>query len=201
MTTALTAAEAFDRYQYAFEHDALTQGIWHKEFEGRHLACGLGVLGDEVTSPGKCPAQVMPRGLARQMVWFFDGQQFDDAKAWGLRFYAEIKRLNGAVPFSVIHDWQANVVGPLAIEVATKRKRNVAAHEALQKMQIEALAGKKFTAEEWHPVLKAAFFDAYADAYADANSYADADAQGAAVKRLADGMIECLARVPSPTDQ
>src|SRR6185312_1871420 len=92
----------------------------------------------------------------------------------------QIARLSGNIPFSVIHDWQANVVGPLAIDLATKRKRDVEAHRKLQTMQQEALAGNKFSADEWRPVLKAAFKDAYAyaDAYAnaDADAYADADA-------------------------
>ena len=224
---AQTAAEAYARYQAALASHSLVQGQWQtKADDGRQLACALGVIGN-IHSAGECPAQIMPRWLAQMTVWLFDGQKADDAFAWGERFYAEIARLNGAVPFSVIHDWQANIVGPLAIEVAEKRKRNVEAHKALQAMQAAALAGKKFTADEWRPVLKAAFIDAYAyadanadayanadadaNAYADANAnayayayadanadaYADADAKSAAVKRLADGMVECLARVPT----
>ena len=204
-TTAQTAAEAFARYRDAFDHDLLIQAGWHStDDDGRQLACALGVLGSKIDGAEKCPAAIMPRWLAQMVPWFFDNQGFADAKAWGLRFYAELDRLKGVVPFSVVHDWQANVVGPLAIEVATKRKRDVAAHEALAAMQREALAGKKFTADEWRPVLKAAFRDAnayanaYAYAYANANAYAGAGADAAkraAIKRLADGMVECLSRV------
>jgi len=215
MSTAQTAKEAYRRYQTALASDCLVQSAWHSQAnDGRQLACALGVIGDDVKSAKDCPAQIMPRWLAQMTVWFFDGQKEDDALDWGLRFYEQIARLNGTVPFSVIHDWQANFVGPLAIEVSEKRGRKVEAHVALKVMQEQALAGKKFTADEWHPVLKAAFFDAYANANAyayanayanaNANAYADADAYAyayyakqEAIKRLADGMIECLARVPT----
>ena len=209
--TATTADEAYALYREAFEHDALIQSGWHTtSADGRQLACALGVLGPDINDARECPSAIMPRWLAQMVPWFFDRQNFDDAKTWGVRFYAELKRVKGAVPFSVIHDWQANVVGPLAIEVSTRRGRNVAAHQALAAMQSEALAGKKFAAEEWRPVLREAFLDAYAYAYAyadaytdayanaDAYAYADAYADAFAVKRLADGMADCLARVSTP---
>ena len=255
-TNAQTAAEAYSRYQAALAEDTLVQRTWHHTAEdGRQLACALGVIGADINSASACPAQIMPRWLAQMTVWMFDAQKIEDALPWGSKFYAEIARLNGVVPFSVIHDWQANVVGPLAIEASKKRGRKAETHEALAAMQAEALTGKKFTADEWRPVLKAAFFDAdanaaayanadayayanadadadaYADAYADAdanayayayayaNAYANVDAYAnadayayananadayayayakqSAVKRLADGLVECLARVPA----
>ncbi|MFC5372958.1 hypothetical protein ACFPIF_10360 [Brevundimonas faecalis] len=180
LTLVTTAAEAFDRYQAFLAEDALIQGGWHQEQDGRHLACALGVLGGGVSSSQDCPAQVMPRWLAQMVPWMFDGMEPDEAKAWGSAFYAELARIDGKVPFSVIHDWHATVVGPLAIEVAEKRGRKPEVHKALAEMQFAALTGKKFSADEWRPVLKAAFYDAaaiaaaYADA--DANAYADADA-------------------------
>jgi len=246
--TATTAAEALDRYEAFLSHDAIVQRMWHGSgADGRELACGLGVIGPAVSSPRDCPAAIMPRWLAQMVPWLFDGQSKADALAWGSRFYSELARLNGSVPFSVIHDWQSNIVGPFAIEVSTKRCRKVETHEALKAMHADALAGKSFTADEWRPVLKAAFFDAYAyayadayayayanadayadanadtyayayayanadtyayanaDAYADANAYAYAnadanadtyaDAKKQAVKRLADGLVDCMARV------
>ena len=224
-SVAQTGTEALARYRSALDDGRLIQSRWHSiDDDGRDLACALGVIGAQVGSPKDCPAQIMPRWLAKMVPWFFDNQSKDEAFAWGLRFYEQIARLSGNIPFSVIHDWQANVVGPLAIDLATKRKRDVEAHRKLQTMQQEALAGKKFSADEWRPVLKAAFKDSYAnadayayayayadayanadaDAYADANAnaYADADAYtyayADAIKRFADGIIDCLARV-SPT--
>jgi hypothetical protein len=115
---AQTPQEALDRYQAALASDALIQGNWHADIDGRHLACALGVLGDGVKSPSDCPASVMPRWLAQMTVWFFDHQKKAEALDWGARFYAELARVGGIVPFVVIHDWHARFVGPLAIEAA-----------------------------------------------------------------------------------
>ncbi len=229
---ALTADVAFERYERFFNSDALVQNNWHgRGSDGRELACGLGALDPEINNPRDCPSSVMPRWLAQMVPWFFDGQDFADAKTWGLAFYADLKRLGGAVPFSVIHDWQANVVGPLAIEVATKRKLPTDVHEKLQALHLNVFAGGAAPRTEWYEALRPALFqvyrgnyayaDAYADAdanadayanayaYADANAYADADANAdananayayarkASIKRLADGMVECLGRVPA----
>ena len=220
-----TASEALARYQDFLARDALVQSSWHTEKDGRQLACALGVLGDNLNGVRDCPAQVMPRWLAQHVVWFFDGQNIDDAKDWGARFYAELARVNGNVPFSVVHDWQANFVCPLAIEVAEKRTRDTAPHAAVQELHKRALAGDLAGKEEWVAKLRlayayaAAYADAYAyaDADADADAYADADADAyadadadayanayanayayatqRAVKRLADGMIECMSRL------
>ena len=194
MTTAQTAEEAFARYQTYMAEGRLLQSSWHSQADdGRQLACGLGVLGDDVNSPSDCPAQIMPRWLAQMVPWFFDNQSADDAFAWGLDFYAELKRLNGVVPFSVVYDWQATIVGPYAVETAEKRGYPSAPAKALAELQWKALTGEKFTADDWRPILKAAFYEAYkyryraladadalADALADANAnadaYADADA-------------------------
>lgn len=197
----MNAADAFERYQIALTNDALIQRSWHCERNGRQLACALGVIGPEIQSPADCPANVMPRWLAQMTVWFFDNQDFANAKDWGLRFYAELKRLNGKVPFSVVHDWQANVIGPFAIATAIKRKREVAPHEALMELHARALIGEKIARDNWYTALFLAAKNAYAyaNAYANANAYADANADANAkqknIKHFADGMIDCLKRV------
>ena len=188
---AATAAEYADRYQAALKSDSLRQGVWNSERDGRHVACALGVLGDEVDNASKCPAQIMPRWLAQMVPAFFDRQKRDDAFAWGLTFTDQLKRIDGKVPFSVIHDWHANTVCQLGIAAAEKRERDPAPHKALQALHLRALAGEKIEADEWRPVLKNA--DADADAYADAYAYANADAD--AWKLLADGMVAALSRV------
>ena len=227
--TTITAAEAFDRYKAAYDANLLTQGDWHIEKDGRHLACALGILGEDIEDPGKCPASVMPRWLAQMVPWFFDKQKENDAKAWGMAFYAELKRLDGKIPFSVMYDWQANVVSPVVIEAEIKRGKDPAPHVAHQAIHARALAGDIAPKEEWVKILRPAYsttypystanayadIDAYAnanayayayaapyayadtDAYADAYAYAYADtaAYTDAIKRLADGMVECLRRV------
>jgi len=182
MAIAQTAAEAFKLYEQALAADELTQRDWHREIDGRQLACALGVLGSDVSSPDHCPARVMPRWLARMVPRFFDRQAFDAAKDWGRRFYAELSRIDGQVPFSVVHDWQANFVAPLAIDVADKLTRPTAAHEAKRDLHLRALNGDTAPKNEWVAVLRPAYADAYANAYAyayvdataDAKAYADA---------------------------
>jgi len=212
MTVVATAAEAFDRYSLFFQEDRLIQSGWHSEVDGRHLACGLGVLGDEIDSPRKCPATIMPRWLAQMVPWLFDTMAFDDAKKWGLEFYAELKRLDGKVPFTTVYDWHANVTTKLAIEYRESVGKDAEPHRKLQALHLRALAGDRAPKEEWRASLPDADADAdaYADAYADADAdaYADADADAYAyayayayakyrerVTKLAFGLVECLRRV------
>ena len=173
---AHTAAEAYDRYMAFLGEDRIVQSAWHTEKDGRQLACALGVLGSDVDHPAKCPAEIMPRWLAQMVPWFFDNQSEEDAKDWGTRFYAELKRIDGKVPFTVVYDWHANIVAPLAIEVAALRKRDAAPHEALRDLHARALAGDRASHDEWRAKLRNAYADAAADAdayaYADANAYA-----------------------------
>ena len=213
-----TAQEYADRYLQAFENDALTQGAFHTERDGRQLACALGVIGDDVYGPKDCPAQIMPRWLAQMVPAFFDKQREEDAFAWGKDFTAALARIDGNVPFSVVHDWHANVVCLLGIEAAEKRGRDTAPHKALQALHLRALGGEKISADEWRPVLKDAYAYAYAYAYANANAYAyayayayanayayayanananaDANAYANAYanawKRLAEGMVDAI---------
>jgi hypothetical protein len=209
MTIAVDTKDALARYMFALDNDALIQSSWHTERYGRQLACGLGVLGDEVDGPSKCPAQIMPRWLAQMVPTFFDFQDFNDAKSWGLEFYKALDRISGAVPFSVIHDWHYATVCNLGIKAAEMRGRDTSHHESLKAMHFRALNGEKITADEWRPVLRNA--DAYADAYAyadadayayadaDAYAYADAYADAYAWKLLADGMVAALNRVKIET--
>jgi hypothetical protein len=216
MAIATTAQEYADRYLAAFESGSLIQASWHTEKDGRQLACALGVIGDEVDGPSKCPAQIMPRWLAQMVPGFFDRQQQEDAFEWGKRFTAELARIDGKVPFSVIHDWHANTVCQLGIAAAEKRGRDPAPHKALQALHLRALGGEKIAADEWRPVLREAYYDyfdadfysdsysyayAHSDAYSYTNANADvydyADAYAYSWKRLADGMVEALSRVPA----
>ena len=205
----ITAQDYATRYKQAFETGALTQGAFHTERDGRQLACALGVIGPDVESAEDCPAQIMPRWLAQMVPAFFDKQEQDTAFMWGLEFTAELARLNGNVPFSVVHDWHANAVCPLGIEAAEKRGRDPNPHKALRALHLRALAGEKISADEWCPILRTAYANAAADyANADANAeasayaktYVNADANANANdwNKLAVGMTECLKRVPTP---
>jgi hypothetical protein len=173
--TQITAEIAYDRYRYAYNHDALAQGAWHDTAsDGRVLACALGVIDPTVNSALDCPAAVMPRWLAQHVVRFFDGQTERDAKSWGLSFYAELARIGGIVPFSVVHDWQATVVGPLNVEIAERLKLDPALPAAVRDLHIQARDGTTICREQWFDVLKPSLQQVYRKLYA--NAYADADA-------------------------
>ena len=192
-----TAREAFERYEAFYAGDRLIQSNWHETAsDGRQLACALGVLGDKVCDPDDCPGAIMPRWLAHMVPTFFDCQEFDDAKDWGKRFYAALDRLNGIVPFSVVHDWCASTVSVMGVDAATMRGRNTAPHVALQAMHQRALSGEKIGADEWRPILRNAAPYPYADAYTDAEAgaYASAYADADGWKRRADGMVDALNR-------
>ena len=193
--TIQTASEYAAAYKAAFKTGGLTQGNWHSEKDSRGVACALGVIGADVNSPAKCPAQIMPRWLAQMVPAFFDKQKETDAFAWGLEFTAQLARLDGVVPFSVVHDWHANTVCQMGIYAAEKRGRDIAPYKALQALHLRALAGEKIGADEWRPVLKNAYANASADANADAYTNASANASADAWKKLADGMTAALSRV------
>lgn len=166
---AASAAEAFDRFERT-KNDGLlirlVRGEHHKEVDGRHLSDILGILGDELRSPSDCPARISPLWLAHAASHLFRGQSHDSAINWGSQFYAELKRLDGAVPFAVIHDWHANVVAPFAIELSARTGPNpwesAAAPKALQCLHARALGGDIFSAEQWHAVLYEGFLQIFA---------------------------------------
>jgi hypothetical protein len=172
----LTAELAFDRYKAFFDADALIQNGWHESKDGRQLACGLGALDPEINKPSDCPASVMPRWLAQMVPWLFDGMDFADAKDWGLKFYTELKRLQGVVPFSVVHDWQANVVAPLGLEWRTLMGVSTEAQTALQALHVRAMAGDVAPRTAWFDALQPNLRQSYAYAYAYANANANANA-------------------------
>ena len=211
----ITAQQAFESYEDALHNGWLRQATWNSEDDGRRVACALGVLDPSVSSASDCPASVMPKWLARMVTWLFDGQSKDDAFAWGEKFYAQLARLNGDVPFEVVYDWHANYSWQMGIEVAEKMGRDTAPAKAVQELHRRALAGDRANCETWYKALRNAdayayananayayaygYADAYADAYANADAYADAYANAYARKKainlLAMGLVECLERV------
>ena len=116
--------EALALFERNKKDDRLVQDKHHKEVAGRHFSDILGVLGDELQSPSDCPERIMPLWLAHTASRLFRAQPLDRAKEWGLQFYAELKRLDGKLPFTVIHDWHANVVEPFAIKFSKRRGPN-----------------------------------------------------------------------------
>ena len=208
-----TAAEALERFEQMSARDlAIT---YHYEGKTAHEnpSALLRALGDELKGAADCPLRIMPLWLAKAaggslfnarvqpaVPIFPDGA----AQAWGVKFYRELARLDGHIPFSVIHDWHANTIAPLVIDISNRVGPNPwrgADHpKALQDLHAGALAGRSIAANEWRAVLRDAFAHIHAggrlgpavtatqrftldetvamnaDAYAGAYASADADA-------------------------
>jgi hypothetical protein len=209
---ARTAAEALDRFERASKDDLARKFFYEGQTPRLRPSGILRVLGEELNGPSDCPPQIMPLWLAKAAGSFFDARLVegapifpdDAAKTWGLKFYGELKRIDGKVPFSVIHDWHANTVGPLIVKVSECDEpnpwRGVDRPKALQGLHAAALAGRQIAAGEWRPVLLDAFRHIHAngrigpavtaarrytldetvamnaDAYANAYAKADAEA-------------------------
>ena len=209
---ANTAAEAFEHFERASDDDLARKFFYEGKTPHLRPSGILRVLGDELKSSSDCPSQIMPLWLAKAAGWLFDVRLVegtpiipqDAARAWGLKFYSELKRLDGKVPFSVIHDWHANTIGPLVVKISERDEpnpwRGVESPKALQDLHAAALAGRQIAVDEWRPVLIDAFRHIHAkgrigpavtaarrltldetiamcaDAYANAYAKADAEA-------------------------
>src|SRR6202043_3954873 len=51
-----------------------------------------------------------PAWLAQVVTALFDGQEPAAARDWAARIHADLVRLDGRVPFAVVHDWHADTV-------------------------------------------------------------------------------------------
>jgi hypothetical protein len=164
-----TAAEAYERFERASSDDLARKFFYEGQTPRLRPSGILRVLGDELNSSSDCPSQIMPLWLAKAAGLLFDARLVegtpifpeDAAKAWGLKFYGELKRLDGKVPFSVIHDWHANTIGPLVVKISERDEpnpwRGADRPKALQDLHSAALAGRPIAASEWRPVLLDAF--------------------------------------------
>ena len=207
-----TAAQALERFERMSTGDLAVTYYYEGKIPRQNPSALLRALGDELKGAADCPPQIMPLWLAKAAGSLFNARvqramrifPDDAAKAWGVKFYRELARLDGHIPFSVIHDWHANTIAPLVIEISNHAGPNpwqgADRPKALQALHAAAIAGRKVAADEWRPVLRGAFAHIHAggrlgsavvgtrrytlnetvamnaDAYADAYASGDADA-------------------------
>jgi hypothetical protein len=88
--TDITNVQASQRILAHLHEGRLVQGTWHREQDGRDLACILGAISPHINDTSKCPASVMPKWLAVLTAPMFDGQATDVALAWAGRFGAQM---------------------------------------------------------------------------------------------------------------
>ncbi|MEV0279655.1 SpcZ [Streptomyces sp. NPDC050610] len=106
----------------------------------------------------------------------YDGQDAATAAKWARRVHGELARLDGPVPFAVVHDWHASTVAPLLAETAARRGDDAGAQEAVRALHVRALAGERVGAEAWEAALGAALAEVYQHAYAYDEAFATASA-------------------------
>ena len=90
--TDITNITASQRVLAHLREGRLVQWTWHREQDGRELACVLGAISPDIVSDTKCPASVMPLWLSPLTVFLFDGQTKAEALAWAGRFGAQMGR-------------------------------------------------------------------------------------------------------------
>jgi hypothetical protein len=90
--TDITNVQASQRILAHLHESRLVQGTWHREQDGRELACILGAIAPNIDDSSKCPAGVMPTWLAVLTVPMFDGQAKDAALTWATRFGTQMAR-------------------------------------------------------------------------------------------------------------
>lgn len=118
------------------------------------------------TGPGgdDAPDLGMPPWLAQVVTALFDGQEAAAAHVWAARIHADLVRLDGRVPFAVVHDWHADTVVPLLDEVCDGQA-------AVGALHARALAGWPVAEAQWTAALEPALRDVYRRAYAYDDAY------------------------------
>ena len=102
--------------------------------------------------------------LAQVVTALFDGQEPAAAHDWAARVHADLVRLDGRVPFAVVHDWHAETVAPLLDEVCEGQA-------AVGALHARALAGSPVAQPQWTAALEPALRDVYRRAYAYDDAY------------------------------
>ncbi|MFJ9445659.1 SpcZ [Kitasatospora sp. NPDC101235] len=153
-------------------------------------------LGTVARAPGGAAAPdegpAMPSWLAQVSEVLFDGMDADVARTWARRVHQELERLNGRVPFSVVHDWYCSAVGPILTEASARRGGSDAPHEAALALRARALSGGRIDEGTWRTALEPEMRELFRHAYPYAEAYATA-AAAAGSYALANGYGEAEA--------
>ncbi|MBH1934342.1 SpcZ [Streptomyces sp. AV19] len=118
----------------------------------------------------------LPDWLVQLAGALWDGQDPDAAGEWARRMYDACARLDGRVPFGVVHDWHARTVAPLLGE----------GQEDVRALHLRALAGESVAEDAWAAVLEPALRDVHRRAYPYADAFATAAANARAWARTND---------------
>ncbi len=119
-------------------------------------------------------SMAMPLWLSRIVPALFDGQEADAARAWRVRLFEILARLDGEPPFRTVHDWHVRTVMPLAMETSERRGGTPALHAAVAALHRQNLAGALATEAQWAQALRPALREALRHAYPAADAHARA---------------------------
>mgnify|MGYP000922471772 CR=1 FL=1 len=92
----LTLEQRFDLSASYVADGRLMQRGWHRNDDGRELACMLGSFGQDINSPGACPADLMPPWMAHLIPRLFDGLSPTETLPFARRFGPALRGMVGA---------------------------------------------------------------------------------------------------------
>ncbi|MFJ4920285.1 SpcZ [Streptomyces sp. NPDC088725] len=171
MSQPPAAAEAFDRFLVQLEAGSVGSLELFGP-AGGDAAPGAGPDADHERDVPAWPAQVVSV--------LFNGQDAAGAKGWARRVHTELVRLDGHVPFTVVHDWHAGTVMPLLAEANERHGEGAGAQQAVQRLHARAATGERVAEDEWRAALGPALREVYRHAYAYEDAFATASANARA---------------------
>ncbi|GAA2153294.1 hypothetical protein GCM10009760_50860 [Kitasatospora kazusensis] len=104
----------------------------------------------------------------------FEVMAADAGREWARRVHRELVRLDGEVPFTVVHDWHHRSVQPVLAEASTRRGGDAARHRAVADLHERASNGERVGEPAWTAALGPALREMYGYAYPYADAYAAA---------------------------
>ncbi|TQF01383.1 SpcZ [Kitasatospora acidiphila] len=122
----------------------------------------------------------------------FEAMEADAGRDWVRRMHRELVRLDGEVPFSVVHDWHHLSVRPVLVEASERRGGVPARHLAVADLHERASNGERIGETAWTAALGPALRELYEYAYPYADAHAAA-ASAAGTYALANGYGEAEA--------
>jgi hypothetical protein len=115
----ITRDQAVDNILLFAREGRLVRHQWSgQDKKGRHIACLLGSIHEDIDEPAKCPANVMPLWMAELLPALFDGVVAERAVPLGIQF-AEALRV-GNTDNSVMQRWLIRVVEGAVADAAPK---------------------------------------------------------------------------------
>jgi hypothetical protein len=111
------------------------------------------------------PAPTPPSWLLQVSVALVEGRDAEATHGLARRINGEVRRLDGEIPFGVIHDWQYRTVTQLVHAAFDAEDAAARTHSTVQRLHSRALDGEPVETAEWLLALEPALFEVYRHAY------------------------------------